>query len=130
MPVRIQQIYAEAVAVMNTGPNAFSGQIRRALEALCDDRGSREGTLASRLSTLVARGELPSALGEMSDGLRLLGNVGVHEKGLDVQAGHVAAINDFFRAIVEYVYVAPQQVREFRTRLEKIRSGKTGVPPV
>ena len=125
VPPRVQQIYAEAIAVMHSAPNAFSGQIRRALEALCEDRGLGDGTLAKRLSTLVARGELPSALGEMSDVLRLLGNVAVHETGFDGQAGHVAASNDFFRAIVEYIYVAPQQVREFRARLETIRPRKT-----
>lgn len=55
----------------------------------------------------------------MTDVLRLLGNIGAHAAGQSVKLGHVRAIDDFFRAIIEYVYVAPSKLKEFRDRLER-----------
>jgi len=126
VPERVRKIYEEASRIRDLAPNAFAVQVRRALEALCIDRGLPQGALGKRLEQLVARGELPAALAEMSDVLRLLGNVGAHADSLEVHRGHVYALDEFFRAIVEYVYVAPQKVREFRKQLEALRSDGFG----
>jgi hypothetical protein len=126
VPERVRNIYSEASRIRDIAPNAFAVQVRRALEALCADRGLARGALGKRLEQLVARGELPAALAEMSDVLRLLGNVGAHADSLEVHKGHVFALDEFFRAIVEYVYVAPQKVREFRKQLEALQDKKPG----
>ena len=121
VPARVRAIYAEAAAIRDVAPNAFAVQVRRALEALCEDRGSDTGSLGKRLEVLVTRGELPTALAEMSDVLRLLGNIGAHADALEVHQGHVYALDEFFRAITEYIYVAPQRVRAFRQQLEELK---------
>jgi len=117
VPKAIAECYAEAARIKNLAPNAFAVQIRRALEALCDDRGTKKGTLQHRLQDLASRGEIPPVLVEMTDVLRLLGNIGAHAADQSVKPGHVQAIDDFFRAIIEYVYVAPSKLKEFRDRL-------------
>lgn len=125
VPKRVLQIYQEAHAIRNVAPNAFAVQIRRSLEALCDDRGAKPGTLSKRLDELVARGELPPVLGEMTGVLRLLGNIGAHAASADVHLGQVPALDDFFRAVVEYVYVAPAKVKAFRGQLQDLGATKT-----
>jgi hypothetical protein len=49
-----------AARIRHTAPNAYAVQIRRALEAVCDDRGAAGKVLADRLQNLVDRGELPT----------------------------------------------------------------------
>jgi len=116
VPKAIAECYVEAARIKNLAPNAFAVQIRRALEALCDDRSAKKGVLQLRLQDLVSRGEIPPVLAEMTDVLRLLGNIGAHAADQSIKPGHVLAIDDFFRVIIEYVYVAPSKLKEFRDR--------------
>jgi len=118
IPAEVADIYQEAFRIREIAPNAFAVQIRRALEALCEDRGARKGTLHRRLSDLVARNEIPEVLAEVTDVLRLLGNIGAHANTQVVEAWQVHTIDEFFRAVVEYVYVAPSKLQEFQQSLE------------
>jgi len=45
VPKAVAECYIEASRIKNLAPNAFAVQIRRALEALCDDRGAKKGIL-------------------------------------------------------------------------------------
>lgn len=122
IPKLIADCYTEAVKIKHLAPNAFAVQIRRALEAICEDRGAKERTLHDRLQHLAQQGEIPPILAEMTKVLRLLGNIGAHATDQSIQPGYVGAIDDFFRAIVEYVYVAPSKLTEFRDRLERLKT--------
>src|SRR5690554_2258421 len=127
VPELIRKVYQEAFRIKELAPNAFAVQIRRSLEAVCEDRGAGKGSLQKRLANLVDKGEIPPTLSELSDVLRLLGNLGAHginESVLPIQA---AAIDDFFRVIVEYVYVAPHKLNEFREKMEQYRSLRSSV---
>ncbi len=118
VPKAIAECYVEAARIKNLAPNAFAVQIRRALEALCDDRSAKKGVLKLRLQDLVSRGEIPPVLTEMTDVLRLLGNISAHAADQSIKPGHVLTIDDFFRVIIEYVYVAPSKLKKFRDRYE------------
>ena len=117
VPAKIRAIYNEAYRIRNLAPNAFAVQIRRALEALADDRGANRGNLHRRLQQIAEKGEIPPMLAEMTDVLRLLGNLGAHASGQEVKPGHVSVLDEFFRAVIEYVYVAPSKIAEFREQL-------------
>lgn len=118
VPESISKIFNEAVRIKSVAPNAFAVQIRRALEAVCIDRGSSQGTLAKQLKELGKKGEIPKTLSEASDILRIIGNVGAHASHKDVHPLQAMALDDFFRAIVEYVYVSPAKINQFRERLD------------
>jgi len=122
VPDSVRRCYAEAALIKNLAPNGFAGQIRRALEALCQDRTATGRTLHDRLRWLVEKGEIPPVLAEMTDILRLIGNIGVHSSDVQVQHGHVGPIDEFFRAIIEYVYVAPKKISKLRDSLEGKRT--------
>jgi hypothetical protein len=121
VPPRIREVYEEAARVKRRAPNAFANQIRRSLEALCRDRGANGRSLNDCLRQLAANGEIPAVLAEMTDVLRLFGNMGSHDDDLSVAPVYVDVIDDFFRAIVEHVYVAPYRVNEVRSQLESAR---------
>lgn len=121
IPEKVSNIYDEAERIKNIAPNAFAVQIRRALEAVCEDRGAKSNVLQAMLKELSDRGEIPPVLAEMTDVLRLLGNIGAHAADQSVRPSQVYALDEFFRAVVEYVYVAPSKLKEFRARLAKIK---------
>ncbi len=118
VPKIVSKCYDEAARIKNLAPNAFAVQIRRALEAVCDDRGTKPGSLQQRLKELVDRNELPVMLGEMSDALRIIGNMGAHVTDQDVKPGQVFTIDDFFKVVIEYIYVAPSKLNEYKNKLE------------
>jgi len=124
VPELIKAIYREATVIKNLAPNAFAVQIRRALEALCDDRGAKKGSLFERLNGLVENNEIPPVLSEMSDVIRLIGNIGAHASQQNVKPGHVKIIDEFFRAIIEYVYVAPQKIMKLKNQLKVLKENE------
>jgi len=121
VPEVISKVYEEAYRIRSIAPNAFAVQIRRALEAICADRGETKGNLATRLKNLSSKGEIPPVLSEASDILRLLGNVGAHGLSESVHPLQAYALDDFFHVIIEYLYVAPSKIEDFRARMKKYR---------
>lgn len=121
VPKHIRDIYEEAAMIQEMSPDAFAVQIRRALEAICGDRGVEEQNLQTSLKSLAERGEIPPVLAEFTDVLRLLGNIGAHWTGQRVHPLQTTALDDFFRAIVEYIYVAPSKLKEFKDKLPEFR---------
>ena len=122
VPLSVTAIYDEAARIKNLAPNAFAVQIRRALEALCADRGAKRAVLQKMLKELADRREIPATLAEFTDVLRLLGNVGAHAASESVKPWQVYALDEFFRAVVEYVYVAPSKLKEFKESLKKLET--------
>jgi hypothetical protein len=120
-PEEIAAIYEEAARIMVLAPNAYAVQIRRCLEGICEDRGAKGGSLHEMLRHLASQGDIPPGLAEMTDVLRIVGNIGAHYSRANVTQPDAWAIRDFFLAVVEYVYVGPSKVKEFRDRLAQIK---------
>jgi hypothetical protein len=122
VPESINKVYEEASRIKLSNPDAFAVQIRRALEVLCEDRGAKKGKLQDRLADLVSRGELPAILADAADLLRLLGNMGAHTSNSSVKLSQVDALDNFFRAVIEYMYVAPSRLNALRDSLSRSKS--------
>jgi hypothetical protein len=120
-PANVAAIYREAVRVQRTSPTAFVLLIRKALEGVCDDRRAQGRTLADQLKDLGKKNELPKTLAEVSDVIRVVGNAGAHDSATQVTVPMTWAIDDFFRAVVEYVYMAPGKLKEFKKSLPKLK---------
>ncbi|MDJ0709562.1 MAG: DUF4145 domain-containing protein [Woeseiaceae bacterium] len=119
VPETVRDIYHEASVVRQNAPNAFAILIRKSLEAICDDRSVSRGTLAARLRILAERGDIPPALAEVTDALRVVGNTAAHGSVQTITTPMTWAIDDFFRAVVEYVYIAPSKLAKFKQQLEE-----------
>lgn len=120
VPKNIREAYAEAHRIKQLAPGAFAVQIRRALEAVCEDRGANKGTLQVRLKELTDAGELPAALSEAGDAVRLLGNIGAHGIGVSIHPTQALALDELFRAIVEYLYVSPYRLRKIKEQMNAL----------
>lgn len=117
----IASMYQEAARIKALAPHAFAGQIRWALEAICEDRGAVKGVLQKRLAGLAARGESPPLLAEMMDALRLLGNLGVHATDETIEPAHVHTIDDFSVPSWNMCMSRPANSRRFATVLHSSR---------
>lgn len=114
VPQIIREYYKEAIRIKRIAPSAFAGQIRKCLEALCDARKIKKGKLVNRLKDLSDKGEIPKHFIEMADILRFLGNIGVHPSETNICDLPLDTIDDFFTAIIEYVYGFPSRIEEIK----------------
>lgn len=119
VPKRIADAYQEASRVSKIAPNAFACMIRRALEFMCEDKKAVGNTLHEKLKDLSAKKIIPPVLAEMADIVKKLGNIGAHADATNVQRDDVETIDDFFNAVIEYVYVAPEKVGKVKKKLNK-----------
>jgi hypothetical protein len=125
IPEKIRAAYAEASRVREVSPTAFAVMIRRSLEIVCNDRGLSAGNLAKRIKILSDRGEIPPVLSQATDLLRLIGNIAAHGSEQSVHALQVRAIDDFFMAVIEYLYIAPRRISDFERRLRGVDDGNS-----
>ena len=72
-----------------------------------------------QINSLVERNVIPPTFAEMTKLIRLLGNLGVHATDDDVSIWDSQLIDDFFRSILEYVYIAPSKLFHLKSRLEQ-----------
>jgi hypothetical protein len=116
VPEKVRKIYEEALRVKDE-PNSFAVQIRRALEAICIDRGEQGKNLNDDLIRLSEAGVFPPIVAEIAQELRDVGNTGAHAKPRDVGDEQVQAIDDFFNLVATYVYEMPASLEAYRKRL-------------
>lgn len=110
IPEEVGDIYREALKLRKLSPAAFAIHIRKALEAVCDEQRVPSGTLDSRLKKLSEMGSIPSVLGEMAFTIKDLGNIAAHDLKNTISVFEVCCIEDYFRAILDYLYVMPAKL--------------------
>lgn len=111
-PERVRAIYEEARRVRRQSPSSFAVQIGRAMEAVASDKNAEGHTLNQKLRWLVDKRDLPDVFGRMLHANRIFRNWGAHDAATDVEAEDVEIIDQFFRAFIEYLYVAPAKVQQ------------------
>lgn len=119
VPERIRGLYKEAQAVKSVSARSFVGLIRVALEAVMKNKGAAGKDLFNKIEWLIQKGVLPPVFGEMSHITRQIANLGVHDAEIDVQPSDADIVDEFFRAIIEYIYIAPHKVAQIRALIEK-----------
>ncbi|HKP04676.1 MAG TPA: DUF4145 domain-containing protein [Chthoniobacterales bacterium] len=126
IPEIVAENYRESKRVQKVSQNAFAVLMRRALEALCDDRKVPSGTLHTRLKHLANTGEIPPTLVDITSVLRTLGNSGAHNTEQKVTVPMTWQMDKFFRTLVEYVYVAPARLAEFQKSIAQTKTQQSG----
>jgi hypothetical protein len=119
--VRIREIYAEAKGVQKKSPSSFVVLIGRALEEICREKKTPKGSLQAQLRLLVKSENIPPVFAEMSDIMREMRNLGAHEDDVKVRVTDTWRLNEFFLALIEYLYVAPYRLKQFKEALDKLK---------
>jgi hypothetical protein len=124
VPKKIGDSYREALKVEKLSPKAYAILMRQTLELLCKDRSALGRNLAEQIKYLASKQIIPTTLAEMSDTLRILGNIGAHGDDYQFDPLEIAAMKDFINATLEYVYVAPATLEKVKESIKK-KTGKT-----
>lgn len=119
VPEEIRRTYGEAKKVINISPDGFAVLMRKALEYLCQDQGIKEYSLNTMLKELADKGVIPGHFARMTEAIRFIGNIGAHAGAPHINKQEAELIDDFFVAIIEYVYVAPAKIKALEERLKK-----------
>ena len=124
IPDVIRRSYSEAKKVEKISPAAFVVLIRKSLECLCEDKKAEGNNLKNKLNYLAKKGIIPETLLKMVHGVRLLGNIGAHPSDYDITEEEVGIIGDFFAAVIEYVYIAPEKIKNLEEKLKRYKTTK------
>jgi hypothetical protein len=119
IPSKIMKLYEEVWPLRHCSPASFIGQVRRLLEFVCHDKKAIGKDLFTKLQDLVSKGVFPGYFKEITDLLRIVGNKGAHATDDDLDIWEAELIDDFFRLVIEYVYIAPAKVRRMQERVRK-----------
>lgn len=120
VPEKIVRWFTEALRIKGAAPTAFAASIRRCLEMVCHDRGALKGALTEKLADLADKKEIPPALSGMTEIIRLLGNAASHDD-VSIEAEFADTIEEFFRAILDYVYVRPHQINDIKVKFDQAK---------
>ncbi|MDQ3818148.1 MAG: DUF4145 domain-containing protein [Acidobacteriota bacterium] len=120
LPTKVMSSYQAAIKVRSIDPNAYAVLLGRVLEIICEDRQATGNTLFNKLEDLGNRGEIPRPLVEMAHSLRQLRNVGAHASLGELTTKEIPFLDDLCRAILEYVYSAPDLIEKAKKRLDEI----------
>ncbi len=119
VPTDVVNSYSEAKKVKNISPLAFVTLIRRSLEYVCMEKGAVGKDLNDKLKDLGKKEIIPQTLSKMSHVIRILGNIGAHADNTEIGKDEARIIDDFFIAVLEYVYIAPEKIKKVEKYLKK-----------
>jgi hypothetical protein len=117
VPKRTLTEYEQIWPLRFLAPTAFAISIRRLLEGICIGQQAQGNTLFSQLKDLVARGTFPGNFAEITDLVRQVGNLGAHSAAADIDVWDAELLDDFFRSIIEYVYIVPSKIARLKQRI-------------
>jgi hypothetical protein len=122
LPPEIDRAYDTALKVRSVDGNAFAVLLGRVLDLICIDKQVSGSTLYERLNSLAGKGIVPPQLVAMAHQLRQLRNIGAHADLGELTPSEVPVLHGLCRAILEYVYIAPQLVEAVDKRLQQLKS--------
>jgi hypothetical protein len=123
VPANVRMIFEEAERVKRISPIAYAVLTRRLLEEICLEKGLKGKTLAKNLDELAKKGDVPPVIAEATSLLRLIGNAGAHASDKKITVPQVWAIGQFVSVVLEYLYIAPQRIKEFKSSFASADGG-------
>lgn len=127
IPHEVRVTYESAKRIQNLNPEAFSMSVRKCIEIICKLHGVEKGSLANKLKKLCEQQSLPDLIAEAADSIRLIGNQAAHDIE-DIHPINAQQIDDFFKVLVEYIYILPNKLKWFK-HINSIPEGKE-TPPI
>lgn len=92
--------------------------LRRVLEMICNDLGSKGKTLESMIDDLVEKKELPEMIKDACWIIRKLGNDAAHKDFVAMHSSEVEQVIGYLADIINYLYSMPKRVADMRYKLE------------
>ncbi len=128
VPENIRRIYEGALKVKASSPDSFSVQIRRAIQAICINKGAKECDhdgrpldLVDNLRELSRSGAFPRQLTDVLHQLKYLGNIGAHGIDETVKPEIANIADELFRLLIQYIYEIPHKLDKLKQETQTLR---------
>jgi hypothetical protein len=118
--VRVE--YEAALKARTLDSVAYGIRLGRVLERICEDRGAQGKDLQAKLNELARKGEIPERLNDLAQSLRQLRNAGGHANLGELTESDIPLLDALGRAVLEYVYAAPELVAQAQERYRELRA--------
>jgi Domain of unknown function (DUF4145) len=125
LPSAIQKAYKAALKARSINVDAYAILLGSTLDMVCEERKAEGKNIYEKLKFLAENGEIPNNLVEVVHKIRQLRNVGAHEPFKGLTSKEIPVLDDLIRAILEYLYVAPNLARKAVMHLQGIKDRKS-----
>ncbi len=117
-PSHIVEAYESARRTVHIDNSISLIAVRKVLELICKERGSKKKQLEAMLKDLVSRGILPDTLDKCSLLIRKLGNAGAHdaEEEFYVENDDLEELISLLETIITYLYELPAKISRLNER--------------
>lgn len=120
IPAKVKGAYEAALKTKGIDKYICLIALRRTLELVLKDKGATKWGLKDKIEEIAEKGLLPDTLKEASSLAKLLGDTAAHDKeDLDIDQYDVEAIAEFIGYIIEYLYVVPDKINDYKMRLDE-----------
>lgn len=116
VPETVRKSYLKALKNLGS-PQIFAIEIRKAMEAICEERGiaskDNDGKykgLGDKIKELARIAMLPKRIEDIAHKIVKTGNDAAHST---MDSKVVPLIQNFFRVLINHIYVLPMQVQEW-----------------
>ena len=124
VPPKVKEAYEAALKTKSIDKYVCLMALRRTLELLLKDKGATKWGLKDKIEEIAAKGILPDTLKEASSLAKMLGDTAAHDKDLEIDQYDVEAMAEFVGFVIEYIYVVPKKINDYKTRWDDKTSGK------
>jgi hypothetical protein len=114
IPEEVRVTYENAKRIQNLNSEAFSLSIRKCIEIICKLNGIENGGLEKKIKQLCNKLSLPELILEAANSIRIIGNQAAHDIE-NIHPINAQAIDDFFKILVEYIYILPAKLTWFKS---------------
>ncbi|MFG2043147.1 DUF4145 domain-containing protein [Dactylosporangium sp. NPDC048998] len=117
IPKELRDVHNEArICFRAKAYTAAAVMVRRTLEGVGQNLGTKPGSLISSLKELESRGLIEGRLLEWAQELRVLGNKAAHFAGGAINADDARDALELAEALLDYVYVFSAKFEQFKSR--------------
>jgi len=122
IPAEVRGAAIEAEKCLSVqAPNACGVMTRRAIHALCQDKGAKGKDLYEQLEFLRDNHQITPDLWKWAEELRIVGRSGAHPEWQDVTLEEAAYAVQFLEEILKYVYINPYEFDQRKLKETKKR---------
>ena len=118
VPKKVKEAYEAALKTKGIDKYICLMALRRTLELILKDKGATKWGLKDKIEEIAQKGLLPDALKEASSLAKELGDTAAHDKDLEIELYDVEAMAEFIGFIIEYLYVVPSKITDYKIRFD------------
>ncbi len=126
-PGQVRKLYESGLKVKTVDPDSFMVKVRRAIEAICVDRGAKEYDqdgrrvdLSNMLKQIESERIFSQGVLDVLHHFRYIGNLAAHAIDETVKPEVADLADELFRLLVQYIYEMPHKLESLKKETQTL----------